>query len=185
MRKSSGLKSLLGGGVFVISASFTSTNEGKAKRGKNKSGATREHIASTPLSLRMKEASKFGCPARSSGGQRIERDGDAVAARRVHVAAYDSPVGVPPSGGAFGREEDADLLAAGDGHVGGRGQTAERQVAQREAQVRHLPGVAGVVEALALDADVDFLAREHSPLGAARAGRHGGGDRHAARLVSD
>src|ERR1019366_5464960 len=63
-------------------------------------------------------------------------------------------------------EIEADALTLIHRGLAECGKTAHREIAQGEIQKWLAPGGDGVVQALALNAGVDFLAREHAPLGA-------------------
>src|ERR1019366_5473993 len=63
-------------------------------------------------------------------------------------------------------EIEADALTLIHRGLAECGKTAHREIAQGEIQKWLAPGGDGVVQALALNAGVDFLAGEHAPLGA-------------------
>src|SRR5262245_39842536 len=93
------------------------------------------------------------------GRKRIELHGDAIP-EAARLASQDAPVSVPAALGALRGEEDAQPLAALQRHLADRAHPAQRQVAQCQAELRHLVGADRVIDAAAFDAGVDFLSWE-------------------------
>src|SRR5688500_15714068 len=123
----------------------------------------------------------------SRRGHRVELDGDPIS-ESAGLAAEDPTGGVP---GALQRaarpavrERDADTLAALERRRADRGESAERDVAQRQRQVRLTQRGQRVVEAFALHLDVQLLPREQPALGAALARGRRGGERRERNHVA-
>src|SRR4051812_43034707 len=93
------------------------------------------------------------------GREGVELHGDAVA-HAAGGAPDDPPAGVPPATSALRWEVDRQALTRLHRGVADRRQPAQRQVAERERQVRLLQGRDRVVAAGALDQRLVLLAGE-------------------------
>src|SRR5688572_4499171 len=98
-----------------------------------------------------------------SRGKRVELDRDAVA-EAAGLAADHTAVSVPAAVHSLRWEEDGQLFTATERRLADRAQPAERQVSQREAQLRLAQRLERVVVTHAVDPGVNLLAGKHAAL---------------------